>query len=119
MSEQEIKLAFAPDIEAAPYLGLDDVEVGNLHFSVRFRIDAESKKLVGVRLANIDKSISTSSFSALEKALVQKYGPPAERSNGARLVTVWEFPSSVIEMHYGESPLIGHYLLLNYNKATK
>jgi hypothetical protein len=119
MSEQEIRLAFAPDIKTVPYLGLDDVKVDNLHFAVKFWIGAESNKLIGVRLTNIDKEISTSSFVALEKALVQKYGPPTRRSNGARLITVWEFPSSVIEMHYGESPLIGHYLLLNYNKTTK
>jgi hypothetical protein len=119
MSEQEIRLVFAPDIKATPYLELDDVKFENLHFSVRFWIDAGSSKLIGVRLTNLDRSISTSSFVALEKALVQKYGPPAHRPNGARLVTVWEVPRSVIEMHYGESPLIGHYLLLNYNKATK
>jgi hypothetical protein len=119
MSEQEIRLTFAPDIRTVPYLGLDDVTLDSLHFSVRFWLDAKSNQLTGVRLTNIDKNLSTSSFSALEKALVKEYGPPTQRANGARLITVWEFPSSIIVMHYGESPLIGHYLLINYNKTTK
>jgi hypothetical protein len=119
MSEQEVRTAFAPDIKGATDLELDDVTVDHLHFSARFWIDAKSKQLTGVRLTNIDKGISTSTFAALEKALVQQYGPPTERTNGARLITVWDFPSSVIEMHYGESPLIGHYLLLNYSQAAK
>ena len=119
MSEQEIGLAFAPDIKTVPYLGLDDVKVDNLHFAVRFWIDPGSKKLIRVRLTNIDKKISASSFSAIEKALAQQYGPPTRRANGARLVSAWEFPSSVIEMHYGESPLIGRYLVLSYSQAAK